>query len=332
MKVLCYGVRDVEKPIFEEVNKKFNYDMTLVPNYIKTKEDAMLANGYDCVILRGNCWANKENLDLFKEFGVKYVLTRTVGFDHIDVAYAKELGIGTAYVPGYSPNAIAELAVTLGMTLLRNVAYTANKTSKKDFTVDAQMFSKEIRNCTVGVIGIGRIGLTSASLFKGLGANVLAYDAFKKEGVDHICTQVELDELIANSDIITLHAPYIKENGKVVTKEFVSKMKKGAILINTARGELQDLDAIIEGLESGKIGAAGLDVIEGESAFFFKNLEGQQIEDSRVEKLVSMYPQVLITPHMGSYTDEAVLNMVETSFENLKEYIETGSCKNEIAG
>ncbi|MBF0713323.1 lactate dehydrogenase [Gemella sp. GH3] len=332
MKVLCYGVRDVEKAIFEEVNKKFNFDMTLVPNYVKTKEDVMLAKGYDCVILRGNCWANKENLDLFKEFGVEYVLTRTVGVDHIDVAYAKENGFKTAFVPGYSPNAIAELAVTLGMTLLRNVAYTANKTSKKDFTVDAQMFSKEIRNCTVGVVGIGRIGLTSATLFKGLGANVLAYDAFKKEGVDHICTQVELDELIAKSDIITLHCPFIKENGKVVTKDFVSKMKDGAILINTARGELQDLDAIIEGLESGKISAAGLDVIEGESAFFFKNLENQNIADARVEKLVSMYPKVLITPHMGSYTDEAVLNMVETSFENLKEYIETGKCKNEIIG
>ncbi|MDO4814024.1 MAG: 2-hydroxyacid dehydrogenase [Gemella sp.] len=330
MRVLCYGVRDVEKPIFEEVNNKFNFEMTLVPNYVKTKEDVLLAEGYDCVILRGNCLANKENLDLYKELGVKYVLTRTVGFDHIDVAYANEIGIKTAYVPGYSPNAIAELALTLGMTLLRNVAYTANKTSRKDFTVDSQMFAKEIRNCTVGVVGIGRIGLTSASLFKGLGANVLAYDAFKKDGVDHICTQVELDELIAKSDIITLHCPYIKENGKVVTKEFISKMKDGAILINTARGELHDLDAVVEALESGKLAGAGLDVLEGESAFFFKNLEGETLADERVEKLVNMYPKVLITPHMGSYTDEAVLNMVETSFENLKEYMDTDSCKNEI--
>ena len=105
------------------------------------------------------------------------------------------------------------------------------------------MFAKEIRNCTVGVVGIGRIGLTTATLFKGLGANVLAYDAFPKEGVDHICTQVPLDELLAKSDVISIHAPYIPANGKVITKEFISKMKPGAILVNTARGELQDIDA-----------------------------------------------------------------------------------------
>ena len=148
------------------------------------------------------------------------------------------------------------------------------------------MFSKEIRNCTVGVVGIGRIGLTTATLFKGLGANVLAYDAFPKEGVDHICTQVELDELLAKSDVISIHAPYIPANGKVITKEFISKMKPGAILVNTARGELQDVDAIIEAIESGHLAGAGLDVLENESQFFFKDLRGQDISDSAVKKLV----------------------------------------------
>ena len=191
-------------------------------------------------------------------------------------------------------------------------------------------FSKEIRNCTVGVVGIGRIGLTTATLFKGLGANVLAYDAFPKEGVDHICTQVELDELLAKSDVISIHAPYIPANGKVITKEFISKMKPGAILVNTARGELQDVDAIIEAIESGHLAGAGLDVLENESQFFFKDLRGQDISDPAVKKLVDLYPKVLLTPHMGSYTDEAVENMVETSFNNLKDYLETGECSNDF--
>lgn len=330
MKVLCYGVRYVEKEIFEAVNKKYGYEMTLVPNYVKTKEDVMLAKGFDCVILRGNCRADKENLDLYKNLGVKYILTRTVGVDHIDVNYAKEIGLKTGFVPAYSPNSVAELAVTLGMTLLRNVAYTASKTARKNFIVDEQMFSKEIRNCTVGVVGIGRIGFTCARLFKGLGANVLAYDVFHKEGVEDICTQVSLDELISKSDIITLHCPYIKEVGKILTKDFIQKMKQGAILINTARGDLQDLDAILDGMESGKLGGVALDVLEGESAIFFKNLEDKEISDKRVEKLLKYYPRVLITPHVGSYTDEAVLNMVETSFENLREYLDNGCCTNEI--
>lgn len=330
MKVLCYGVRDVEQPIFDKVNEKFNYDVTCVADYLNTEETANLADGFDAVILRGNCFANKQNLDIFKKLGVKYVMTRTVGVNHIDIPYAKELGFKLAFVPFYSPNAISELAVTLAMTLLRNVAYTVNKTSKKDFTVDAEMFAKEIRNCTVGVVGIGKIGLTTATLFKGLGANVLAYDAFPKEGVEHICTQVSLDELIANSDIISLHAPFIKENGKIVTREFISKMKKGAILINTARGELQDLDAIIDGIESGHLGGAGLDVIENEAEFFFKDLRDEKLNDEHIQKLVDLYPKVLITPHMGSYTDEAVLNMIETSFNNIRDFKEKGESINAL--
>ena len=332
MKVLCYGVRDVELPIFEEVNQKFGYEVVCVPDYLNTAETARLAEGCQAVILRGNCLANKENLDIYKELGVEYVLTRTVGVNHIDIAYAKELGFKLGYVPFYSPNAISELAVTLAMTLLRNVAYTVSKTSRKDFRVDAQMFAKEVRNCTVGVIGVGRIGLTTASLFKGLGAKVVAYDAFYKDGIDDICTQLPLDEVLAQSDIISIHAPYIPANGKVITKEFISKMKPGAILVNTARGELQDIDAIIDAIETGHLAGAGLDVLEGEEAVFFKDLSEQALPTSQVQALVDLYPRVLLTPHMGSYTDEAVLNMVETSFDNLKEYIETGTCQNDIAG
>lgn len=330
MKVLAYGVRDVELPIFEEVNQKFGYELVCTPEYLNSAETARLAEGCQAVILRGNCWATKENLDIYKELGVEYVLTRTVGVNHIDAVYAKALGMKLAYVPFYSPNAISELAVTLAMTLLRHVAYTVSKTSQQDFRVDAQMFSKEIRNCTVGVVGIGRIGLTTAQLFKGLGATVLAYDAFPKTGVDDICTQVSLDELLAKSDIVSIHAPYIPANGKVITKEFINQMKPGAILINTARGELQDVEAIIEAVESGHLSGVGLDVLEGESAIFFKDLRGKEIEDPSVRKLVELYPRVLLTPHMGSYTDEAVLNMIETSFENLNEYLQTGFCRNDI--
>lgn len=330
MNIIFYGVRDVEKPIFQKVNEKFGYNITLVPEYLVDETTAKLAEGNDCVVLRGNCFATKPRLDIYKKLGVEYILTRTVGVNHIDVSYAKELGFKTAYVPFYSPNAIAELAVTFGMTLLRHVAYTTDKTSKKNFIVDKNMFSKEIRNCTVGVIGLGRIGMTAAKLFKGLGANVIGYDLFPKQGVDDIVTQVSMDEVLKKSDIITLHAPYIKENGKVITKESIAKMKDGVILINTGRGELIDTHALVEALESEKISGAGIDTLDNEVAIFFKNLENQILEDNDFEKLVNMYPKVLITPHVGSYTDEAALNMIETTFENIKEYIETGDCKNEI--
>lgn len=330
MKIIFYGVRDVEKPIFEAVNKKYGYDMTLIPEYLTDEATAKKATGNEIVVLRGNCFATKERLDIYKEIGVKYVLTRTVGVNHIDISYAKKLGFKMAYVPFYSPNAIAELALTLAMTLLRNVTYTGNKTKGKNFIVDKQMFSKEVRNCTVGVVGLGRIGMTSAKLFKGLGAKVIGFDVFSKTGVEDIVTQVPMDELLAQSDIITLHAPYIKENGKIITRETFAKMKNGVILINTARGELVDTDALLEALESGKVYGAGLDTLDNEVAIFFKKFEGKTLPVPAFEKLVAMYPKVIITPHIGSYTDEAALNMIETTFENVKEYLETGDCKNKI--
>ena len=330
MKIIFYGVRDVEIPIFEAVNKKFGYEITLLPDYLTDEATAKKAAGHKVVVLRGNCFATKERLDIYKELGVSYVMTRTVGVNHIDIPYAKELGFKTAYVPFYSPNAIAELAVSLAMTLLRNVAYTGNKTKDKNFIVDKRMFSREVRNCTVGVLGLGRIGMTAAQLFKGLGATVIGFDIFKKTGVENIVTQMSLDEVLAKSDIITLHAPYIKENGTLITKEAFAKMKDNVILINTGRGELVDTDALVEALESGKVYGAGIDTLDNEAEIFFKDFKGKTLPVPAFEKLINMYPKVIITPHIGSYTDEAAFNMIETTFANIKEYIETGDCKNKI--
>ena len=330
MKVLCYGVRDVEEKFFHELNKKFNFEITCVPEYLNNIETAKLAKGHEAVILRGNCWATKEALDIYKELGIKYVLTRTVGVNHIDIKYAKELGIKLAYVPFYSPNAIAELAVTLAMMLLRNTALMTSLTAKGDFRVKSSMFSREIRNCTVGIIGLGKIGFTTAKLFKGLGANVLGFDIFKKEGVEYTLTQVDLNTLIKESDIISLHVPFIKEQGKIVTEEFLNKMKDNSILINTGRGETMDTKAIIEAIKSGKLVGAGIDTLENESELFFKDFTNKEIPNKDFAELVNLYPKVLLTPHLGSFTDEAVTNMIETTYENLAELISCGNCKNEL--
>jgi len=136
--------------------------------------------------------------------------------------------------------------------------------------------------------------------------------------------------VLAKSDIITLHAPYIKENGKIITKETIAKMKDDAILINTGRGELVDTDALVEALENGKLYGAGIDTLDNEVEIFFKDFNGKTLPVPAFEKLINMYPKVIITPHVGSYTDEAALNMIETTFDNLKEYVETGDCKNKI--
>ncbi len=330
MKVLCYGVRAVELPFFEDLNKKFNYEIKCVPDYLNSKETAEMAKGFEAVILRGNCFANKENLDIYKALGVKYLLTRTAGYDHIDVPYAKELGFKMAFVPRYSPNAIAELAVTHAMMLLRHLAYATSRAAKKNFTVDDFMFSKEVRNCTVGVVGLGRIGRVTASMFHGMGAKVLGYDVFEIKDLGDIATQVPLDELLAKCDIISMHVNYKKGDAPIISKEFLAKAKPGLVLVNASRGQLADEQAIIDAIESGQLNGYAGDVLIGEAAVFGKNLEGKEIADPLIQKFIDLYPKILLTPHLGSYTDEAVSNMVEISYENLKSIVETGTCANEI--
>lgn len=330
-KIVCFGVRPTEVPYFNEINKKFGYDLKLVQSGL-THDNVEEALGAEAIMVRGNCKADRRNLEILKAEGLTYVLTRTVGFDHVDLEAAKELGLHVARVPGYSPNAIGELAVSLAMMLLRHTAYATQRTSNKNFVVDGMMFSKEIRNCTVGIMGTGRIGLTAAKLFKGLGAKVIGYDVFQSDAAKEIVEFKSFDEVVAESDIISIHMPFFKDqNYHIINDDFIAKMKQDAILINTARGELQDIEAIIKGIESGKLGGFGTDVLEGESAVFFKDLTGETLSVPAYEKLVSLYPKVLVTPHIGSYTDEALTNMIEFSLQNLTDYLETGACKNAIA-
>lgn len=329
-KLVCYGVRDIEIDFFNKLNQ-YGYELELVSENLN-HDNVVKAKEADAVIIRGTCKADRQNLEYLSKNGVKYILSRTVGFNHIDLKAAKELDLRVANVPAYSPNAISELAVTLAMMLLRNTAYAANKTKEKDFTVDSKMFSKEVRNCTVGILGVGRIGYTSAKLFSGLGAKVVGYDVFQNEKAKEIVEFKSLDEVLAESDIISVHMPYFKDqNHHIVNEEFIKKMKDGAILINTARGELQDNNAILNALKSGKLAGYGTDVFEGETNFFSRNLRGRELENKAVEQLVSMFPKAIITPHIGSFTDQALTNMVSISYENMHDFMTSGKCKNEIA-
>lgn len=328
MKLICFGVRKVEEEFFIKLNK-FGYELTLVEALLND-DNIHLIKGHEAVMLRANCPANRKNLEIIKNYGVEYLLTRTVGYNHIDLDAAKEMGFKMARVPTYSPNAIAELAITFAMNLVRKGTYMINRSREKNFVVDEYMFSREIRNLTVGVVGTGKIGLTAARLFKGLGAKILAYDVYPNENAKDILEYVSMDDLIKNSDIITLHCPYIKgQNDNLINDELISKAKDDVILINTARGELQDVKAILRGLETGKVGGYATDVFSNEKDFFFKDMKDKEI-DSTIQKLLDLYPKVLITPHIGSYTDEALTNMIEISYENLDEFIKKGNCENQL--
>lgn len=330
IKMVCYGVRKTEKIFFETLNKDYGYDLTLIEQYL-TKDNIDTVKGHEAVMVRANCDCFEQNLLKMKEYGVKYLLTRTVGYNHIDLKKAHELGLELAYVPGYSPNAVSELAISIGNALLRNLFYSAYHQQNHNFKIDDFMFAKEIRNSTIGIIGTGRIGYQAAKAWHDMGAKVLGYDIYETDQARSILTYCDLKTLIKQSDLISLHCPYIKEeNHHLVNKEFLAKMKPGSILINVARGELVDLPALYEAIKSGHLKAAGLDVLENEGHVFFKDFVGKPTPDAITNKLLSLYPRVIITPHIGSYTDEAVKNMIEITYQNLKVILSGKECKNKI--
>lgn len=329
--MVCYGVRDTEKVFFTSLNEKFNYNLVLIKELL-THENIDTAKGAQAVMLRANCVADKQNLDKMKEFGIEYVLTRTVGVNHIDIDYADQLGFKMARVPFYSPNAVSELAVSLGVGLLRNTYYMAENMRKKNFKVDDFMFAKEIRNSTIGIIGTGKIGIEAAKAFKGMGAKVLGYDIYPNDANKAILDYVTLDELLSQSDLISLHTPYIPgQNDKMINKDTIAKMKKGTFIINAARGELINHEDLLAALKSQHIKGAALDTLPNEGQIFFKEFATKDLPIKVYQELHQLYPRVIFTPHIGSYTDEAVKNMVETTYKNLAEYQATGHCKNVVS-
>ncbi|WFQ93145.1 D-lactate dehydrogenase [Mycoplasma feriruminatoris] len=328
MKVIFFGVRESEIEFFEKLKNKYNYELTLVQGTL-TLDRIDLVKNHNCVVVRGADKLDRVLLEKLKELNVEYVFTRTVGFDHIDIPAGHELGFKIARVASYSPTAIAELAFSLAHSLSRKSAYWAYQSVNKNFKMDQYGFSKELKNSVVGIIGTGRIGYEAAKMFKAFGCEVLGYDIKPNDSLSDVIKYVDLDYLLANADIISFHMPYIKgQNDKMINKELIDKMKDKAILVNTSRGQIQDEQAILDAIKSNKLAAVGLDVWNTEKDYLFKKLDS--IEDPIIKELLELYPRVLITPHIGSYTDEAASNMIEYSLDNLNEYLTTNDCKNKL--
>ncbi len=329
-KMICFGVRGYEVPTFEKLAEEYGYELVLRPEYLNDS-CVDLAVGYEMVMVRANCVLSEENYKMLAEHGLKYYMTRTAGYNHVNVEACKKYGIRTAFVPGYSPNAIAELALTLGMTLLRHVQYDCDRTKGGDFRITDEMFSKEIRSCTVGIIGCGRIGYTAAKLFHGLGARAIGYDMFPKEN-DEVLTYVDLETLLKESDLISIHMAYFAgSNDDFIGEKEIAQMKDGVVLVNTSRGEVLDMKAVIKALKDGKLGGFGCDVIKKEGRVFFKNFENlEEIPDEDVKELVALYPKALITPHVASATEGALRDMIEITLKNTNDFLETGECRNSL--
>lgn len=330
-KIICFGCRGYELPYFEKLGNQYGYELITRPEYLNN-DNIELAFGYEIVMVRGNCNVDAAHMKTLKEHGLKYYLTRTAGYNHVDVAACKELGIETAFVPGYSPNAISELALTLSLTLLRHTQYTCDLAHQGKFKVTDTMFSKEIRDCTVGILGCGRIGRTTASLYKGLGAKVIGYDVFVSPACEGLIEmKSDVKDVFKEADIIVCHMAYIKgSNDKFISEELIGLMKKEAILVNVARGEVMDNMAALLAVKEGRLGGLALDVIDGEKSLFNHEFDPSAMPNEEQQLVIDLYPKVLITPHVGSATEHALIDMIEVSLKNMDEYLATGKCKNSL--
>ena len=328
--IMCFGVREYERPYFIKLGEKYGYDLILKEQFLNS-ENYKDALNQEAVMVRGNCVVDYTSMQKLKEHGLKYYLTRTAGYNHVDLKACKDFNIECAYVPGYSPNAISELALTLTMMLVRNVAYTTSLTKEGNFKVTNQMFSREIRGCKVGILGCGKIGLTTAKLFKGLQAEVIGYDVYQSKQAEEIVKFLPLDEFIKEADIIIVHLSYIPgKNDNFVDENFISKMKKDSILVNVARGEVLDIKAALKAVKDEHLAGLAIDVIDNEKNLFFKQFDPKNMGNEIYQDLVDLYPKVLVTPHVGSSTDKALIDMIETSLKNMDEYLTTGKCSNSL--
>ena len=308
MKLAVFSYRNDETEYFNKFVKQYNVD-AVYTSEAPTLENLEFVKGCDCISII-TTKIDTELLDKLKEFGVKFISTRTIGYDHIDIDYAHKIGIGVDNV-SYSPNSVAEYTVMLILMANRKVKHILERSIGQDYSLKG-IQGKELRNQTVGVIGTGRIGEAVIKDISGFGANIIAYDLYEKESVKQLATYVSIDQLLSESDVITMHTPLTAENHHLINEENIAKMKTGVVIINTARGALIDTSAFIDAIESGKIGAAALDVIENETDVFYNDFKYTPIKNRELAILKS-FPNVTVMPHTAFYTDQAVSDMVENS-------------------
>lgn len=311
MKLFVYAMREFDElKYFEECREKYGITFdhtTAYPNM----ENIALARGSDAVSVITNP-IGKELLGALADMGVKYLATRSIGYEHIDVEEARRLGIRVCHA-SYSPNSVANYTIMLMLMACRNINYILEKSRLQDYSLGGKI-GKELSLCTVGVIGTGKIGETVIEHLSGFGCKMLAYDLYEKDSVKRYAEYVDLEQLYRESDIITLHIPGMEENYHMLDKKAFEKMKDGVTLVNAARGMLVDTDALIAALESGKVGFAALDTVEEENGLYYLNREGDIISN-RHRAVLGAFPNVILSPHMAFYTEQAVSDMVGKTVE-----------------
>lgn len=328
MKVAVFGTKNYDRKYLELVNVKYHFDLEFF-DFMLNERTAKMAEGCDVVCIFVNDDGSRAVLEKLAAVGVKMVALRCAGFNNVDLQAAKELGLQVVRVPAYSPEAVAEHAVGLMMTLNRRIHRAYQRTREANFSLEG-LIGFNMYKRTVGVVGTGKIGIATMRILKGFGMNILAYDPFKNPEVEELGGQyVELDELYAKSHIITLHCPATPENYHLLNKAAFAKMRDGVMIINTSRGSLIDTQEAIEALKQRKIGALGMDVYENERDLFFEDKSNEVIQDDVFRRLSACH-NVLLTGHQAFLTEEALMSISDVTLSNIHTLVTKAPCANSV--
>lgn len=323
-KVIAVGVREKEFGMYRQINtEEFGYEITMYPMDHDIRDPEIYKGGYDAVISGNNTTVlNDAYFAMLEENHIRVFIIKMTGYNQIDLDAAKAHNVMIANIEAYSPNAIAELAVGMAMALNRDFSAYAAKAEALDFTQIPE-YPKEIRDCKVGILGTGHIGMVTASLYKALGAEVYGFDRFEKEENKAVLTYTTMEEIFRTCDIVSIHLAYIYgQNDRMINAEVLSHAQKDLILVNAARGELVDLQAVVDALKEGRIRAFGADVVEHEKQIFGRKVE--EITNDTLKELYALKDRILITPHIGANTVRARENQIRIALKEAKSLCDTG--------
>ena len=331
MKIIFYGTREYDHYYFDVLAADPEYGCEI--RFLTANLDAdtaLLAQGGDAVCAFVNADCSAPVLEKLAQVGIRCLLLRCAGYNHVDLAAAKKYGITVLRVPGYSPEAVAEHAMALAQAANRRLCKAYIKVRNNNFALDG-LLGYNLYGSSAGIVGTGRIGAAMARICHGFGMTVLAYDQYKNPALDGIVRYVELDELLRTADLISLHCPLTAETYHMINADTIKMMRGSAILVNTSRGGLIDTDALIDALRHRKFAGVGLDVYEDEDEQVFEDFSDDVLQNEVVPVLLS-FPNVVVTSHQAFFTRTALQSIAITTMENARAFARGEKLVNEVKG
>jgi D-lactate dehydrogenase len=327
MRVAVFSTKSYDRQFLQPAAENARHELVFLEPRL-TPETAVLAKGFGAICSFVNDYVDVKVVESLVAGGTKLVALRCAGFNQVDLEACWKFGLKVARVPAYSPFAVAEHAVGMMLALNRKFHKAYNRVREGNFAIDG-LLGFDMHGKTVGIVGTGKIGAVTGRILAGFGCQVLLYDVMPNEECNSFGRYAPLEELLAESDIITLHCPLSPQTYHMISKAAIERMKSGVMLINTSRGALVDTPAAIEALKSGKIGYLGLDVYEEEAELFFEDHSGHVIQDDIFMRLAT-FPNVLITAHQAFFTSTALDEIARVTMENLTAFERGETTPNEL--